>query len=225
MRRILKLPLAAVIALTCLLGVIGTAHAGTTPLGSTQILETADSRTACENPLIVNPFTQFGDNLDYVLAPDGNFDNSVAGWQLAGGAKIVETDKGRSLQLPKDATAISPSMCLDLHFPTFRMYHKVVKPSRTGLLALGKADEAELEVEVVYHEIANPVWTEMADFDGKQGLSAGNGWRLSDHINLKPELGGSEAGARQAALRFTADDVEKGESILLDDVYVDPMRR
>ena len=130
MRRILKLPLAVVIALTCLLGMVASANAesgsgsdgtSSTPLGSTQIIETADSRTACTDPVIVNPFTQFGDNLDYVLAPDGNFNDSVAGWQLAGGAKIVATDKGRSLQLPKGATAISPSMCLDLNFPTFRM--------------------------------------------------------------------------------------------------------
>ena len=229
MRRILTLPLAAVIALTCLLGMVGTAHAGSTPLGATQILETADSRTACTDPLIVNPFTQFGDNLDYVLAPDGNFNASVAGWQLAGGAKVIETDKGRSLQMPKNATAISPSMCLDLNFPTFRMYHKVVKPKTLlgGVLGLvlGDADEAELKVEVVYHEIANPVWTEMKEFDGKQGTSAGHGWRLSDHIDLKPELGGSEPGARQAALRFTVEDADRNESFLLDDVYVDPMRR
>ena len=100
----------------------------------TQIIETADSRTTCDNPLIVHPFTQFGDYLDYVLAPDGKFDGSVTGWQLAGGAKVIATDKGKSLQLPKGASAISPSMCLDLNFPTFRMYHKVVKP-KTGLSA------------------------------------------------------------------------------------------
>jgi hypothetical protein len=226
-KRTLSLPL---VLLLCFLGIAGTAHADSTPLGTTQILETADSRTACENPLIEHPFAQYGDNLDYVLAPDGNFNASVAGWQLAGGAKVVATDKGRSLQLPKGATAISPSMCLDLNFPTFRMYHKVVK-QKTGLLGgvlslvLGDADEAELKVEVVYYEIANPVWTEMKQFDGRQGTSAGNGWRLSDHIDLKPDLGGSAPGARQAALRFTVEDADKGESFLLDDVYVDPMRR
>jgi hypothetical protein len=48
---------------------------------------------------------------------------------------------------------------------------------------------------------------------------------LSEPIDLKPEIGGKLPGARQAALRFTVEDVEDGESILLDDVYVDPMRR
>ena len=122
----------------------------------------------------------------------------------------MATDKGRSLQLPKGASAISPSMCLDLHFPTFRMYSKVVKP-KTGLLGavlglvLGDQHDAELRVEVVYHQIANPVWTKMDKFKGDEGTSAGNGWRLTDPIDLQPELGGSEPGARQAALRFTVD--------------------
>ncbi len=239
MRSIFKLPLAVVITLTCLLGMVAIAHAesgSSNDSGSTEsaelapIVETAESRATCDYPLIENPFTQFGDYLDYVLGPDGKFSDGGAGWQLAGGAKVIQSDKGQSLQLPKGASAISPSMCLDLNFPHFRMYHKVVKP-KYGLLGnviglvLGDADDAEIKVDVVYHEIAHPVWTEMKKFDGKQGVSAGSGWRLSDKIDLKPELGGSEPGARQAALRFTVVDADRNESFLLDDVYVDPMRR
>ena len=219
MRTILKLLISGAATLTCLLGIVGPAFAGTTPLGTTQIMETTDSRKACHNPFIENPFTRFGDNLDYVLAPDGNFDGTVTGWQVAGGAQIVETDKGRSLQLPKGSSAISPSMCLDLNFPTFRMYDKVVKP-KTGLLGgvlglvLGTPKSARLKVEVVYHEISRPVWTEMGHIDGDKGPAAGNGWRLSESIDLKPELGGPQPGARQAALRFTVVEAAKGESFL-----------
>ena len=230
MRTILKLLLSAAATLTCLLGIVGSASASSTPLGSTQIIETADSRKACDNPFIEHPFTSFGDNRDYVLAPDGSFDGTVTGWQVAGGAQIVQTDKGRSLQLPKGASAISPSMCLDLNFPNFRMYDKVVKP-KAGLLGsvvglvLGNPKEARLKVEVVYHEISRPVWTEMGRVDGDKGPAAGNGWRVSESINLKPELGGPQYGARQAALRFTVIDAAKGESFLVDDIYVDPKRR
>ena len=220
MNRVLKLPLAILIALSCM---AAPAYAGGSDL-TTPILETADSRTACENPTIVNPFTQFGDNLDYVLAPDGNFDNAVTGWQLTGGAQIVDTDKGRSLQMPKDSKAISPSMCVDLHFPTFRMYHKTVK-AENGQLVLGKADKSEVKVVVVYLNVAQPRWKEMEKFHGDDGDSASDGWMVSEAIDLMPELGGAEPGARQAALRFTATNAEKGESVLLDDVYVDPMRR
>ena len=234
MRWILKLPLTFVLTLTCLAGTVGIAQAKSTPLGTTKILETADSRKACTNPLIEHPFTKFRDNADYVLAPDGKFEGSLSGWQLAGGAKVIATDKGKSLQLPKGASAISPSMCLDLNFPTFRMYHKVVKP-KPGLiggllggvvgLVLGTPEAADVRVEVVYPEVVRPMWTEMTHFDGREGVSAGNGWRLFDPIDLKPELGGKLPGARQAALRFTVLDAASKESVLLDDVYVDPMRR
>ena len=135
------------------------------PAGHTKIIETADSRKACDNPVIEHPFTKFRDYADYVLAPGGKFEGSIAGWQLAGGAKVISTDKGRSLQLPKGASAISPSMCLDLNFPTFRMYHKVVKP-KPGLvggllggvtgLVLGTPKDADIRVEVVYHGVAAP---------------------------------------------------------------------
>jgi hypothetical protein len=233
MRSILKLPLAAAISLACLLGVIGPAHAGT-PLGKTKIIETPDSRKTCDNPLIEHPFAKFRDYADYVLAPGGKFDGSITGWQLVGGAKLITTDKGKSLQLPKGASAISPAMCLDLNYPTFRMYHKVVKP-KPGLvggllggvlgLVLGTPEAAKVRVEVVYPQVAAPQWTQMTKFDGREGVSAGNGWRLFDPIDLKPELGGALPGARQAALRFTVLDAASKESVLIDDVYVDPMRR
>jgi hypothetical protein len=228
MKNLLKLPLALLVALTLALAAAGPAVADDDSNSqSVAIAETTESRETCNYPVIENPFTKFGDYLDYVLAPDGSFEGDVAGWQLAGGAKVVESDKGRSLQLPKGASAISPSMCLDLNFPHFRMYHRVVKPrTLNGVLSLvsGDADDAEIKVDVIYHEVSNPRWTELKKFDGKQGLLAGS-WRLSEKIDLKPDLGGSEPGARQAALRFTAVDAERNESFLLDDVYVDPMRR
>ena len=220
MKDILRLPLAVLIALSCM---VGPAYASNSDL-TTPILETADSRKACTDPLIENPFTQFGDNLDYVLAPDGNFDGNVTGWQLAGGAQIVETDKGRSLQVPEDGSVISPSMCVDLHFPTFRMYHRTVK-LQNGLLVAGKADKSEIKVEVIYLDKTDKKWKETKKFHGKDGDVAPSGWMVSDPIELKPELGGKTPGARQAALRFTIEHAEKGESVLLDDVYIDPMRR
>jgi hypothetical protein len=219
MRKLVLLCFTFVLAST---GFATTAYAGGSDLGSTQIIETSDSRKACVDPLIENPFTQFGDNLDYVLAPDGNFDGNVTGWQVAGGAQIVDTDKGRSLQIPEDGVAISPSMCVDLHFPTFRMYHRTVK---SGTLAAGKSDKSEIKVEVIYLDKADKKWKEMKKFHGKDGDAAPSGWMVSDSIDLKPELGGKAPGARQAALRFTIEHAEKGESVLLDDVYVDPMRR
>jgi len=221
MRKLLLLCFMFLLAST---GVASNAYASHNELGSTQILETADSRKACVDPVIENPFTQFGDNLDYVLAPDGNFDGNVSGWQLFGGAHIVETDKGRSVEIPEDGVVVSPSMCVDLHFPTFRMYHRTVK-QQNGARVQGKADKSEIRVDVIYLGVPAKKWEKMKKFKGKDGVSAANGWMVSESIDLKPELGGKAPGARQAALRFTAEDAEEGETVLLDDVYVDPMRR
>ena len=70
------------------------------------------------------------------------------------------------------------------------------------------------------------MWTKMDRVQrARTAYSLRDGWRLSDPIDLKPELGGMQPGARQAALRFTVVDADDGESFLLDDVYVDPMRR
>jgi hypothetical protein len=226
MRKLFTLP---VLVVTALVSLAGTAHAGsTTPLGSTKVIETAESRTACENPFIEHPFAKFGDDRDYVLAPGGSFDGNVAGWQFSGGTQVVRSTKGRSLQLPKGGSAISPSMCLDLHFPTFRVSHDVVR--KTGLLGglhLPSPDQglAKIKIEVVYLGVPNPEWEEMAVFDGNHGLSTGFSWRLSDDVDLRPDRGGSEPGARQAALRFTVVSANPKDSFRIDDIYVDPKRR
>ena len=124
MKNIFKLPLAVLIALSCM---VGPAYAGGSDL-TTPILETADSRKACTDPLIENPFTQFGDNLDYVLAPDGNFDGSVAGWQFAGGAKVVEPTRAARCRCPRTPRRF-PRRCASTC--TSRRSACTTRPSRT----------------------------------------------------------------------------------------------
>ncbi len=205
------------IAVLAVFGLTGTAWAGSTPLGSLQMLETGQSQSTCDNPLIVHPFSSFGDDRDYVLAPGGEFEDGVAeGWQFSSGAKLAQGGRNSagSLALPPGASAVSPSMCVDLNYPTFRFYGK----------ATGEADDAEIMVEVVYPHVANPAFEEIKKFDAKQGTEAGDGWRLSDDIDLKPDLGGSLAGRRQVALRFTSVGETSGGDYRVDDVYIDPKR-
>ena len=194
------------------------ALADTTPLGDTKIHETVESRTTCENPLIVNPFRPFGDSRDYVLAPGGTFARtSPAGWQLSGGAEVVRSDAshGTSLALPRGGSAITPAMCIDLNYPIFRFVSRVLR----------YPDDAELRIEAVYPNAPNPAFEELKKFDGKQGRKVGGGWRLSDDIDLKPDLGGKAAGPRLVALRFTAIEARAGDRWEIDDIYVDPLRR
>ena len=178
---------------------------------------TAASRATCVHPLVENPFAGFGDLRDYVLAPGASFeDPTLPGWTLTGGAGVVEGNEpfnlrggqdGHSLALPEETRATSATMCVDLHFPTMRFV--ALQQTR---------DDAELKVEVLYPEAAKPVWKKIKDLKARDR----DGWQISDDIKIKPELGGKLAGARQVALRFTSDD--EG-SWLIDNVYIDPLRR
>ena len=195
------------------------AQAGTTPLGTTTIAYTDASRSTCEDPAWTFPYTSIGDDAMYVLAPHGSFTGGVVpGWQLRGGASLVsDATRGTSLNLPAGASAITPGMCVDLNYPHARLAHKVTGSGASGV---------ELEVEVVYPQLADPEWVEVKQFDGHHGDQVASGWRISPEIDLKPQLGGDAWGARYVALRITA--VKKATTsaqFRVDDLYVDPRMR
>lgn len=196
------------------------AQADTTPLGNTQLLVSEASHRTCHAPLIENPFGRFGDTRNYVLAPDGSFEDPVlSGWQLSGATRVTEADPvklgandGRGmLAMAARSTAISPTMCVDLDYPTFRVLTKSV----------GKPDSSEFKIEVVYPDSKKREWEELSKFDGKQFVNAGSGWRLTSDMDMKPDLGGKTAGFRRVAFRFTA----LSGAWRIDDLYVDPSRR
>ncbi len=173
-----------------------TAQADTTPLGSTQLFATDESSRTCSSPLIENPFARFGDRRDYVMAPSGSFENGTAGWQLSGGAqRVTEADPvdlgardgAGMLAMGPRSRAISPTMCVDLDYPTFRVLTK----------ADGQTDSAEFKIEIAYPDAPKPVWEELSKFDGKQFTNAGSGWRLTRRH-------GHEAGPRRQDRRLPA---------------------
>ena len=197
------------------------AQADTTPLGSTNLFASAASNRTCTSPFIETPFARFGDRRNYVMAPDGSFeDGALEGWQLSGGAKRVTepdpVDLGPNdglgmLALSPGSKVISPTMCVDLDYPTFRLLGKAVR----------LPDSAEFKIEVVYPDSRNPQWEELTKFDGKQFVNAGSGWLLTSDMDMKVTLGGKTAGFRRVAFRFTAVT----GNWRMDDLYVDPSRR
>jgi hypothetical protein len=181
---------------------------------------TSESRATCVAPLIEQPFLSFDDERDYVLAPGGSFeDSSLAGWSLEGGAGVVAGNEpfnvrglsdNNSLVLPAGASATSPTMCVDLHWPTLRFVAR-----QTG------EKDAELEVEVLYPEAdeKHAAWHGAKKFKAKRR----DGWRLTEDVKLSPDRGGKFAGGRPVALRFT-NTSDQG-SWQIDNVYVDPRCR
>jgi hypothetical protein len=185
-------------------------------------VNTAESRETCAAPQIEQPFAAFRDFRDYVLAPGGSFeDPSLPGWRLDAGAEVgVGNDPfnvrggedAMSLALPAGASATSPAMCVDLHWPTMRF---------VGF----QEDEhdAELDIEVLYPEVVNEKdrykWHKVESLKSKQR----NGWQPTKDIKLEPQRGGKLAGGRPVALRFTNDsDIGTWR---IDNLYVDPRMR
>jgi hypothetical protein len=203
------------------------APAQAAPLADTTIQATAASRTTCENPALSTPYAGIGDDRTYVLAPGGSFDDAE-GWQLSGGASVESSRRhGGELVLPVGGSAISPSMCIDLDYPQLRFSHKVV--GRT-------AKAVDIKVEVVYPQTAGAEWVETNLFDDFAGTPVGGGWRVSPDVDLRPQLGGADWGARDVALRFTAVPSADAPARLarraaadgevrMDDVFIDPRAR
>lgn len=181
---------------------------------------TSESRETCVAPLIEQPFVAFDDERDYVLAPGGSFeDSSLAGWSLEGGAAVAAGNEPfnvrglsdtNSLVLPAGASATSPTMCVDLNWPTLRFV-----ASQTG------EKDAELKVEVLYPEAEekHATWHGAKKFKAKRK----DGWHATDDVKLSPDRGGKFAGGRPVALRFT-NTSDRG-SWQIDNVYVDPRCR
>lgn len=170
----------------------------------------------CDSATLTQPFLPWGDSNLYKLVPGGNFEGSLSGWTLTGGATRVTGNEpfgatgsaGSSINLPAGASIQSPYTCVDYAYPTFRFFAR-----NNGVLST-------VAVSVVYKEpllgaVAVPI-----------GVVALNGsWAPSAPMLTLSEVQGVVntllmSGTPQVALRFTA---VTGSS-QIDDVYVDPER-
>jgi hypothetical protein len=88
------------------------------------------AQAACSTAGAKKAFSQWGDQRNYVLAPDGGFEAGAQGWDLDGGAAPVagnesyylnSADDDTSLSLPAGSSAGSPPVCMDIGTPSFRM--------------------------------------------------------------------------------------------------------
>ena len=198
----------AAFAVSLAMAVPASAEADSSDLAAeVAVQQTAGTQQSCSDPVITNPFTAFDDFRDYVLAPVGDFEGTLSGWNLEGGAtQVVDADGNTSLSLPAGSTATSPAMCIDLDYPTARFF------------ASNSTEDGDLQVDVMYvdHKKAYKPH-KVAKLKAKQHRM------LTKDIKINPNRGGKEAGWRRVAFRFVADD-DKGD-FRIDDFYVDPRLR
>ncbi|MGH2865286.1 MAG: hypothetical protein ACRDJX_08570 [Solirubrobacteraceae bacterium] len=168
------------------------------------------STGACNEAALSQPFAQWGDANLYELVPGGNFEGSLSGWTLSGGARIlaggepynvVGTTSAHSLGLSAGASAQSPFTCVNASYPSFRFFAR-----EHGLLST-------VLVQVVYRTAL-----------GQLALPLGAAALSDEWQPTLPMLTGSIAGGllsdgtAQIALRFTA----LTGSSQIDDVFIDP---
>lgn len=177
----------------------------------------AGSAQACSYSGAEKVFSPWGDQRNYVLAPDGGFEAGGSGWQLNRGAAVVEgnesyflNDAGdsRSLSLPAGSSAVSPPVCMSIDTPSFR------------LVARNTGDPtSRLRVEAVY-KLLGLVRTKTAGT-----FPAASAWAptqsVSTVLTLSTIVGTLVPSAIE--IRFTPlDSVGRWQ---IDDVYIDPFRR
>jgi hypothetical protein len=168
---------------------------------------------ACNEAALSEPFQQWGDRNSYELVPGGDFEGSLSGWTLSGGAQRVAGSEpygvtgsvgSYSLALPAGASATSPFTCVNASYPSFRFF------ARNGGLT------STVLVQIVYDTVLGPVAAPI----GAVALSGE--WQPTLPMLTGSVVGGVlSGGTGQVALRFTA----LTGSSRIDDVYIDPHMR
>lgn len=177
----------------------------------------AGSAQACSYSSAEKVFSPWGDQRNYVLAPDGGFEAGGSGWQLNRGAAVVEgneshylNDAGdtKSLSLPAGSSAVSPAVCMSIDTPSFR------------LVARNSGDpSSQLRVEASY-KLLGLIRTRTAGT-----LRAGSDWAPTQSVSTVLTLSTIVGTLIPSAIeiRFTPLDAKGRWQV--DDLYIDPFRR
>lgn len=182
-------------------------------LGGTSARAALIATGACDNSMLSQPFAKWGDTNSYKLVPGGDFEGSLSGWSLTGGAKRVSGSEpygatghvgGYSLEIPAGGSVTSPYTCVNTSYPTFRLFAR-----NNGLLST-------VVVEVVYKTLLGPVALPV----GPVALS-GQWQPTLPMLTASTVTGLLSGGTAQVALRFAA----LTGSSRIDDVFVDPRMR
>jgi hypothetical protein len=170
------------------------------------------SLNACDNSALSQPFTPWADSDYYKLAPGGDFEGSLGGWSLSGGAGqgagsesygVTGSVGSSSLSLPAGSNAVSPATCVNAAYPTFRFF---VRSDTPGTL---------VTESVIYQTAVGPVTIPVGT------VPATDSWQPTPPMLTASAIPGAlNGGTANVQLQFTAS----GGSAQVDDVEVDPYR-
>ena len=132
------------------------------------------STSQCTDPVLTQPFLNWGDANYYTLTPGESVDNFAGSyWTLSGGATVVSTtladgSTGRVLDMPAGSQAVSPTMCVQSNYPI----------ARTMIQGT-----AGIQFYVSYAGTAS--WTNPKNTGQIHGAS-NTAWSLITPVNLQP---------------------------------------
>ena len=189
--------------------IIGLATAAAAPAGAAVL-------NGCPDKDMSRPFQRWLDPITYTLAPDGGFEAGARGWQLRGGAEVVDGNESfrlsgpgdSSLYLPSGSSATSPAMCVE----TLDVFARYVAKNK-GLIAL-----SSLKVDAIVKDNAGNTFTLPAGVN-----TGGSSWAPSlQSVALLNLLGLLNDGRVTVSFRF--QPVGLGARWQIDDLYVDPLK-
>jgi len=177
----------------------------------------AASAQACDYDGAEQVFKPWGDSHSYVLAPDGGFEAGGAGWSLSGGAATVagnesfylnDSGDSRSLSLPAGSSAVSPSICMSIDTPIFRLFAR-----NTGDPSAG------LRVEASYKLLG------LLRTKTLSTVYAGPSWAPSQQLSTVLTLSTVVGTLIPSSIQIRITPVGSGGSWQVDDLYIDPFAR
>lgn len=191
-------------------------------LGALALLATGagEARAAglgCGESSLEQPFLRWLDPLRYELVPGGDFEGSMSGWALSGGARVVSgnesfyvggADDSHSLLLPVGSSATSPPLCVGVDGAFARLFTR----GGGGLLS-------GLRVQVVYRSLLGIQLVT----DTLPALPS-SGWQPTLPLPVLANVTGLlslDGVTTEIRLRFTPTGLF-AKSFQIDDVYVDP---
>ena len=182
----------------------------------------AAQAASCATRTLTSPFSRFGDNNQYFLAPSGSFESGAAGWALSNAAVSsgnesfflnATTDKS-SLKLT--GSALSPAFCITRDDPLLRFTAKTVTTAGSN------GNYSQLNVSII---VRNAAGSQGTYFLGAIQPQGNGGWFVLPQMHygslFDSYLFGSDGlGTATMQLQFTV--AGQGGTWYLDDIYVDP---
>jgi hypothetical protein len=189
--------------------VIGLATATAAPAGAAVL-------GGCPDRDMSRPFLRWLDPISYTLAPNGGLEAGAQGWQLRGGAAVIDGNEpfalagagDSSLYLPSGSSATSPATCVE----TLDVFARFVAKNK-GIVAL-----SSLKVDAIVKDSAGNTFVLPAGVN-----TGGSNWAPSlQAVALLNVLSALNNGRVTVAFRFTPIGLSAKWQI--DDLFVDPLK-